>query len=552
MAKQIIQGGDSRAAILRGVNQLANAVKLTLGPKGRNVVLNKNFGSPTITKDGVTVAKEIELQDAMENMGAQMVKEVASQTSDVAGDGTTTATVLAQAIFREGIRMVAAGANPMALKRGIDKAVVRITAEIKKMAKPVKGDMIAQVGTISANGDAAIGELIAAAMNKVGKDGVITVEESKTMETDLEFVEGMQFDRGYLSPYFVTNAESLEAVLENPVILISEKKISLMRDLLPLLEQAAQQGKPMLIIAEDVEGEALATLVVNKLRGTLNVVAVKAPGFGDRRKAILEDLAVLTGGTLVSEDLGIKLENVKLGDLGSAKKVTIDKDSTIIIDGAGNPADLQQRVKLLKSQIEASTSDYDREKLQERLAKLVGGVAVIRVGAATETELKEKKARVEDAMNATRAAVEEGIVPGGGVALIRVAKGLDKFKIFEPNEDGEATGDPDEQIGVTIIKRALEEPLRQIVQNAGKEGAVILEKVRAERNPNFGYNALTDTFEDLVAAGIIDPAKVTRCALQNAASIAGLMLTTETLISEIQDNNRSRAMSTGMPDGMGM
>jgi chaperonin GroEL len=552
MAKQIIQGGESRAAILRGVNKLADAVKITLGPKGRNVVLDKKYGSATITKDGVTVAKEIELKDSMENMGAQMVKEVASQTSDVAGDGTTTATVLAQAIFREGVRMVAAGANPMALKRGIDKAVERATAEIKKMAKPVKGDMIVQVGTISANGDATIGELIAEAMNKVGKDGVITVEESKTMVTDLEFVEGMQFERGYLSPYFVTDPESLEAVLENPVILISEKKISSMRDLLPLLEQAAQQGKPMLIIAEDVEGEALATLVVNKLRGTLQVVAVKAPGFGDRRRAVLEDMAVLTGGKVISEDLGIKLENVKLEDLGSAKKVMIDKANTIIIDGAGNIEDLQRRVKTLKAQIEDATSDYDREKLQERLAKLVGGVAVIRVGAATETELKEKKARVEDAMNATRAAVEEGIVPGGGVALIRVAKVLNKFKIFEANEDGESTGDPDEQIGVTIVKRALEEPLRQIVHNAGKEGAVIVEKVRSEKNPNFGYNAATNEFEDLVAAGIIDPAKVTRCALQNAASIAGLMITTETLISEIQEAHQSRAMSGGMDSGMGM
>jgi chaperonin GroEL len=546
MAKQIVHGEESRAAILRGVNQLADAVKITLGPKGRNVVLDKKYGSPTITKDGVTVAKEIELKDSMENMGAQMVKEVASKTSDVAGDGTTTATVLAQAIFREGVKTVAAGANPMALKRGIDKAVERATAEIKKMAKPVKGDMIAQVGTISANGDAAIGELIAEAMNKVGKDGVITVEESKTMETDLEFVEGMQFDRGYLSPYFVTEPESMEAVLENPVILICEKKIGAMRDLLPVLEQAAKQGKPMLIIAEDVEGEALATLVVNKLRGTINVAAVKAPGFGDRRKAMLEDIAVLTGGKVVSEDLGIKLENVKLEDLGSAKRVTIDKDNTIIIDGAGNPDDLQGRVKTLKAQIEDTTSDYDREKLQERLAKLVGGVAVIRVGAATETELKEKKARVEDAMNATRAAVEEGIVPGGGMALIRAAKALDKFKIFEPNEDGEVSGDLDEQIGVNIVKRALEEPLRQIVQNAGKEGAVIVAKVRAERNANFGYNAATDTFEDLVVAGIIDPAKVTRCALQNAASIAGLMLTTEALISDTQEDDKSGGMGGGM------
>jgi chaperonin GroEL len=546
MAKQIVHGGESRAAILRGVNQLADAVKITLGPKGRNVVLDKKYGSPTITKDGVTVAKEIELKDALENMGAQMVREVASKTSDVAGDGTTTATVLAQAIFREGVKTVAAGANPMALKRGIDKAVERATAEIKKMAKPVKGEMIAQVGTISANGDATIGELIAEAMNKVGKDGVISVEDSQTMETTLEFVEGMQFDRGYLSPYFVTDPESMEAVLENPVILISEKKIASMRDILPVLEQAAKQGKPMLIIAEDVEGEALATLVVNKLRGTINVAAVKAPGFGDRRKAQLEDIAVLTGGKVISEDLGLKLENVKLEDLGSAKKVTIDKDNTIIIDGAGNADDLQGRVKTLKAQLEDTTSDYDREKLQERLAKLVGGVAVIKVGAATETELKEKKARVEDAMHATRAAVEEGIVPGGGVALIRAAKALDKFRIFEPDEDGEVTGDVDEQIGVTIVKRALEEPLRQIVQNAGKEGAVIVEKVRAERNANIGYNAATDTFEDLVVAGIIDPAKVTRCALQNAASIAGLMLTTEALISEIQEDDKSGGMGGAM------
>jgi len=552
MAKQIVHGGESRAAILRGVNQLADAVKITLGPKGRNVILDKKYGSPTITKDGVTVAKEIELKDSLENMGAQMVKEVASKTSDVAGDGTTTATVLAQAIFREGVKTVAAGANPMALKRGIDKAVERATAEIEKMSKPVRGEMIAQVGTISANGDKTIGELIAEAMNKVGKDGVITVEESKTMETDLEFVEGMQFDRGYLSPYFVTDPESMEAVLEDPVILISEKKISSMRDLLPVLEQAAKQARPMLIIAEDVEGEALATLVVNKLRGTINVAAVKAPGFGDRRKAMLEDIAVLTGGKVISEDLGIKLENVKLEDLGSAKKVVIDKDSTTIIDGTGDPDDLQARVKTLKAQIEDATSDYDREKLQERLAKIVGGVAVIRVGAATETELKEKKARVEDAMHATRAAVEEGIVPGGGVALLRAAKSLDKFKIFEPNEDGEVTGDVDEQIGVTIVKRALEEPLRQIVQNAGKEGAVIVEKVRAERNANFGYNAATGKFEDLVAAGIIDPAKVTRCALQNAASIAGLMLTTEALISELQEDDKPGTMSGGMGGGMGM
>ncbi|MBA3514130.1 MAG: chaperonin GroEL [Pyrinomonadaceae bacterium] len=546
MAKQITHGEESRAAILRGINQLADAVKITLGPKGRNVVLGKSYGSPTITKDGVTVAKEIDLKDAMENMGAQMVREVASKTSDVAGDGTTTATVLAQAIYREGVKTVAAGANPMALKRGIDKAVERATAAIKKLSKPVAGDMIAQVGTISANGDAAIGELIAEAMAKVGKDGVITVEDAKTMETDLEFVEGMQFDRGYLSPYFITDAEKMETVLENPVILLSEKKISSMRDLLPLLEQVAKLGKPILIIAEDVEGEALATLVVNKLRGTINVAAVKAPGFGDRRKELLQDIAILTGGKVISEDLGIKLESVKIEDLGRAKKVTINKDDTIIIDGAGNTDDLKGRVKTLKAQIEDSSSDYDREKLQERLAKLVGGVAVIRVGAATETELKEKKARVEDAMNATRAAVEEGIVAGGGVALIRAAKALDKFVIFEADEDGESTGDPDEQIGVNIVKRALEEPLRQIVQNAGKEGAVIVEKVRANKDANFGYNAATETFEDLVAAGIIDPAKVTRCALQNAASIAGLMLTTEALISELQEDDKPRALPGGM------
>ena len=548
MAKQIVHGEESRAAILRGVNQLADAVKITLGPKGRNVILDKKYGSPTITKDGVTVAKEIDLKDATENMGAQMVREVASKTSDVAGDGTTTATVLAQAIFREGVKTVAAGANPMALKRGIEKAVERATTEIKKLSKPVKGDMIAQVGTISANGDHAIGELIAEAMDKVGKDGVITVEDSNTMETNLEFVEGMQFDRGYLSPYFVTDVEKMEAVLEDPVILISEKKISSMRDMLPILEQVAKLGKPILIIAEDVEGEALATLVVNKLRGTINVAAVKAPGFGDRRKALLEDIGILTGGKVISEDLGIKLENVKIEDLGRAKKVTIDKENTTIIDGAGDVNDLKGRVKILKAQIEDSSSDYDREKLQERLAKLVGGVAVIRVGAATETELKEKKARVEDAMNATRAAVEEGIVAGGGVALLRAAKALEKFKVFNTDEDGNTTGDPDEQIGVSIVKRALEEPMRQIVQNAGKEGAVIVEKVRRDKNPNFGYNAATENFEDLVDAGIIDPAKVTRCALQNAASIAGLMLTTEALISELQDDDQPRAI----PGGMGM
>ena len=546
MAKQIVHGEESRAAILRGVNQLADAVKITLGPKGRNVVLGRSYGSPTITKDGVTVAKEIDLKDNLENMGAQMVREVAAKTSDIAGDGTTTATVLAQAIYREGVKTVAAGVNPMSLKRGIDKAVERATAAIKKLSKPVAGDMIAQVGTISANGDAAIGELIAEAMAKVGKDGVITVEDAKTMETDLEFVEGMQFDRGYLSPYFITDAEKMEAALTDPLILLSEKKIASMRDLLPILEQVAKLGKPILIIAEDVEGEALATLVVNKLRGTINVAAVKAPGFGDRRKELLQDIAILTGGKVISEDLGIKLENITVADLGRAKKVTISKDDTIIIDGAGNTDDLKGRVKTLKAQIEDSSSDYDREKLQERLAKLVGGVAVIRVGAATETELKEKKARVEDAMNATRAAVEEGIVAGGGVALIRAAKALDKFKVVETNEDGVSVGDADEQVGVDIVRRALEEPLRQIVQNAGKEGAVIVEKVRANKDPNFGYNAATETFEDLVAAGIIDPAKVTRCALQNAASIAGLMLTTEALISELQEDDKPRALPGGM------
>jgi chaperonin GroEL len=543
MAKQVIHGEDSRAAILRGINQLADAVKITLGPKGRNVVIDKKFGSPTITKDGVTVAKEIELKDALENMGAQMVREVASKTSDVAGDGTTTATVLAQAIFREGVKTVAAGANPMALKRGIDKAVERATTEIKRLSKPVKGDAIAQVGTVSANGDTTIGNIIAEAMNKVGKDGVITVEESRTMDTSLEVVEGMQFDRGYLSPYFVTDPERMEAVLENPLILINEKKITSMKDLLPLLEQVAKMGKPMLIIAEDVEGEALATLVVNKLRGTLNIAAVKAPGFGDRRKAMLEDIAILTGGKVISEDLGIKLENVKLEDLGRAKKITIDKDNTTIVEGVGKDSDIQGRVKTLRAQIEDTTSDYDREKLQERLAKIVGGVAVIKVGAATETEMKEKKARVEDAMHATRAAVEEGIVPGGGVALVRAAKALEKYII---SADGE--GDPDEQIGVNIVRRALEEPLRQIVQNAGKEGAVVVERVRNEKNESVGFNAATETFEDLVKAGVIDPAKVTRTALQNAASIAGLMLTTEAMVSELPEDDKG---SPAMPGGMG-
>ncbi len=543
MAKQVIHGEDSRAAILRGINQLADAVKITLGPKGRNVVIDKKYGSPTITKDGVTVAKEIELKDSLENMGAQMVREVASKTSDVAGDGTTTATVLAQAIFREGVKTVAAGANPMALKRGIDKAVEQAIAAIQKLAKPVKGDAIAQVGTVSANGDQTIGNIIAEAMNKVGKDGVITVEESRTMDTSLEVVEGMQFDRGYLSPYFVTDPERMEAVLENPLILINEKKVSSMKDLLPLLEQVAKLGKPMLIIAEDVEGEALATLVVNKLRGTLNIAAVKAPGFGDRRKAMLEDIAILTGGRVISEDLGIKLENVKLEDLGRAKKITIDKDNTTIVEGVGKQSDLEGRVKTLRAQMEDTTSDYDREKLQERLAKLVGGVAVIKVGAATETEMKEKKARVEDAMHATRAAVEEGIVPGGGVALVRAAKALEKWQV---NAAGE--GDPDEQIGVNIVRRALEEPLRQIVQNAGKEGAVVVERVRSEKNENIGFNAATETFEDLVKAGVIDPAKVTRTALQNAASIAGLMLTTEAMVSEIPEDDKG---SPAMPGGMG-
>ena len=530
MAKQIVQGAQSRQAILSGVNQLADAVKITLGPKGRNVVLDKKFGSPTITKDGVTVAKEIELKDPLENMGAQMVREVASKTSDVAGDGTTTATVLAQAIFREGVKTVAAGANPMALKRGIERAVELVVEEIKKLAKPVKGDMIAQVGTVSANGDATIGNIISEAMKKVGKDGVITVEEAKTMDTTLEVVEGMQFDRGYLSPYFVTDPERMEAVLENAFILLHEKKISSMKDLLPLLEQIAKSGKPFLIVAEEVEGEALATLVVNKLRGTLNGVAVKAPGFGDRRKAMLEDIAVLTGAKVISEDLGIKLENVQLADLGRAKKITVDKDNTTIVEGVGKPADIQGRVKQLRTQVEDTTSDYDREKLQERLAKLVGGVAIIKVGAATETELKEKKARVEDAMHATRAAVEEGIVPGGGVTFIRALSVLEKLKL-----------DEDEQIGVNIVRRALEEPLRQIAQNAGVEGAVVLSRVRAEKGENYGYNAATDTYGDLVKEGVIDPAKVARIALQNASSIAGLMLTTEALIAEIPEKEKAPA-----------
>jgi chaperonin GroEL len=538
MAKQIIQGEQSRQAILKGVNQLADAVKITLGPKGRNVVLDKKFGSPTITKDGVTVAKEIELKDSLENMGAQMVREVASKTSDVAGDGTTTATVLAQAIFREGVKTVAAGANPMALKRGIETAVEAAIEEIRKLSKPVKGDMIAQVGTVSANGDTTIGNIIAEAMKKVGKDGVITVEEAKTIETTLEVVEGMQFDRGYVSPYFVTDPERMECVLENCFILLHEKKISSMKDLLPVLEQIAKTGKPFLIVAEEVEGEALATLVVNKLRGTLNCAAVKAPGFGDRRKAMLEDIAILTGGRVISEDLGIKLENIQLGDLGKAKKVTIDKDNSTIVEGSGKAGDIQGRVKQLRMQIDETTSDYDREKLQERLAKLVGGVAVIKVGAATETEMKEKKARVEDAMHATRAAVEEGIVAGGGVAFLRAIPALDKLKLAS-----------DEQIGVNIVRRALEEPIRQIAQNSGVEGAVVVEKVRSDKGENFGYNAATEAYGDLVKDGVIDPAKVARTALQNASSIAGLMLTTEALIAEIPEEEKA---PVGPPPGGGM
>ncbi len=537
-AKMVVHGDESRHAILAGVNKLADAVKVTLGPRGRNVVLDKKFGSPTITKDGVTVAKEIELADKLENVGAQMVKEVASKTSDVAGDGTTTATVLAQAIFREGLRMVVAGANPMALQRGIQKATERVVEEIKSFSKPVKGDAIAQVGTISANGDRTIGELIAQAMDRVGKDGVITVEESKTMQTELDVVEGMQFDRGYLSPYFVTNPDRMEVVLEEPVILIHEKKISALRDLLPLLESVAREGKPLLIIAEDIEGEALATLVVNKLRGTLNTCAVKAPGFGDRRKAMLEDIAILTGGRIISEDLGIKLENIHIEDLGRAKKVVVDKDTTTIIEGAGKKSDIEARVKQIRAQIEETTSDYDREKLQERLAKLVGGVAVIKVGAATETELKEKKARVEDAMHATRAAVEEGIVPGGGVTFIRAQKALEVVKL----------DDEDEQVGVNIVKRALEEPLRQIAQNAGQEGSIVVEKVRAETNPNFGFNAQTERYEDLVKAGVIDPTKVARTALQNASSIASLLLTTEAVVAEIPEEKKKGA-GTPMPGG---
>ena len=562
MAKQILYGEDSRQAILRGVNTLADAVKATLGPKGRNVVIEKKFGSPTITKDGVTVAKEIDLKDPLENVGAQLVREVASKTSDVAGDGTTTATVLAQSIFREGVKTVAAGANPTALKRGIEKAVTVINGTrdkdgkwnqdgaLSKLSKPVNEGSVAQVGAISANGDEEIGAIIAEAVKVVGKDGVITIEESKTMHTGLETVDGMQFDRGYLSPYFVTDAERLEVILEDPYVLIYEKKISVMKDLLPLLEQVARGGKPLLIIAEDVEGEALATLVVNKLRGTLNVAAVKAPGFGDRRKAILGDIAVLTGGKAITEDLGIKLEGVKLEDLGKAKRITIDKDNTTIVDGAGKASDIEGRVKEIRSQIEKTTSDYDKEKLQERLAKLVGGVAIIKVGAATETELKEKKARVEDALHATRAAVEEGIVPGGGVALVRCIPAVQALI-------GTLSGD--EKTGAKIVLRALEEPLRQIVDNAGEEGAVVVAKVLEgkdkEKDPfnrHYGYKALTGKFEDLVKAGGIDPTKVTRTALQNAASIAALLLTTEALVVELPEpkNAAPAGHGGGGMDGM--
>jgi chaperonin GroEL len=538
MAKQIQYGEEARQSILKGVNKLADAVKVTLGPKGRNVILEKKFGSPTITKDGVTVAKEIELKDSWENMGAQMVREVASKTSDIAGDGTTTATVLAQAIFREGCKNVAAGSNPMDLKRGIEKAVAAAVEEIKKQSISVKGKAIAQVGTVSANNDETIGNIIAQAMEKVGKDGVITVEEAKSMETSMEVVEGMQFDRGYLSPYFVTDPERMEVVLENPLILLYEKKISGMKDLLPVLEQVAKMGKPFLIIAEEVEGEALATLVVNKLRGTLHAAAVKAPGFGDRRKAMLEDIATLTGGKVISEDLGIKLENVRIEDLGQAKKVVIDKDNTTIVEGHGKRSDIEARVKQIRRQIEDTTSDYDREKLQERLAKLVGGVAVIKVGAATETEMKEKKARVEDAMHATKAAVEEGIVPGGGVAYLRAISGVEGLKL-----------EGDQKVGANIIRRALEEPVRQITQNAGAEGSVIVERLKRE-SANVGFNAATEKVEDLMEAGIIDPAKVCRIALTNASSIASLLLTTEALISELPEEEGEKMPA--MPPGGGM
>lgn len=537
MAKQIVFGEDSRHAVLRGVNKLADTVKITLGPKGRNVVLDKKFGSPTITKDGVTVAKEIDLPDALENMGAQMVREVASKTSDVAGDGTTTATVLAQAIFREGVRTVAAGANPMALKRGIEQAVEQVIQVIKKMSKPVRGEMIAQVGAISANGDPEIGAIIAMAMDKVGKDGVITVEEAKGMETSLDIVEGMQFDRGYLSPYFVTDQDRMECVLEDVFLLIHEKKISTMKDLLPILEQVAKVGKPFMIIAEDVEGEALAMLVVNKLRGTLNGAAIKAPGFGDRRKAMLEDIAILTGGKAITEDLGLKLENLQLEDLGKAKRVVIDKDNTTIVEGLGKSRDTEARVRQIRAQIDETTSDYDREKLQERLAKLVGGVAIIKVGAATETALKEKKARVEDAMHATRAAVEEGIVPGGGITFLKGIPALEKLGLKD-----------DEQIGVDIVRRALEEPLRQIAANAGIEGAVTVEKIKKDKREGYGLNAETGNFEDLRAIGVIDPAKVARTALQNAASVAGLLLTTEALVADLPEE---KPPAPPMPHGGG-
>ena len=537
-AKMIAYGSKARESMLQGVNILANAVKVTLGPKGNNVVLNKSWGSPTITKDGVTVAKEIELEDKFQNMGAQMVKEVASKTSDTAGDGTTTATVLAQAIYNEGQKLVAAGVSPMSLKRGIDKGVEAVVAELKKLSKPTKDKKeIEQVGAISANSDETIGRLISEAMEKVGKEGVITVEEAKSMETTLDVVEGMQFDKGYLSPYFVTDSQKMEAVLEDPYILIHEKKISVMKDLVPLLEEVARAGKPLVIIAEDVEGEALATLIVNKLRGTLKVAAVKAPGFGDRRKAMLEDIAILTGGQVISEDLGIKLENIKVKDLGTCKSIKIDKDNTTIVDGAGTKAAIEGRVKQIRAQIEETTSDYDREKLQERLAKIIGGVAVINIGAATETEMKEKKARVEDALNATRAAVEEGIVPGGGVALVRCLKALENTK---------AKGE--ERSGINILKHALSEPLRQIACNAGMEGSVVLNKV-LEGNGDFGYNAQTDTYENLLAAGVIDPTKVVRFAIQNAASVSGLMLTTEAMIAEKPEKKKEPAMPPG--GGMG-
>ncbi|PYN76463.1 MAG: chaperonin GroEL [Candidatus Rokuibacteriota bacterium] len=537
MPKQLKFDEEARSALLKGVNIMAEAVKATLGPKGRNVVIDKKFGSPTITKDGVTVAKEIELKDPYEDMGAQMLKEVASKTSDIAGDGTTTATVLAQAIFREGLRNVTAGANPMGLKRGIEAAVEAVTDELKKLSKSTKDKKeIAQVATIASNNDKTIGNLIAEAMEKVGKDGVITVEESKSADTVLDVVEGMQFDRGYLSPYFVTDPERMEVVLEDALVLIHEKKISVMKDMLPLLEQVARSGKPFLIIAEDIEGEALATLVVNKLRGTLHTAAVKAPGFGDRRKAMLEDIAILTGGKAITEDLGIKLENIKLEDLGRAKKVVVDKDNTTIVEGAGKTKEIEGRIKQIRAQIEETTSDYDREKLQERLAKLAGGVAVIKVGAATETAMKEKKARVEDALNATRAAVEEGIVPGGGVALLRASKAVDRVK-----------AEGDEKVGAMIVKRALEEPIRQIVENAGAEGSVIVEKVKSETVPNRGYDAETMEYVDMVQAGIIDPTKVERVALQNAASIASLLLTTEALITDIPEEKPAAAPA--MPHG---